>query len=41
MKTLKKEYIELRNQRDHTENERLILEAAKDHPFITTLRYAF
>jgi serine/threonine protein kinase len=41
MKILKKEMIEKRNQRIHTQNEREIMEGTRDHPFIVQLRFAF
>ena len=41
MKVLKKEVLEKRNQRVHTQAEREILEGTRDHPFIVQMRFAF
>ena len=41
MKVLKKEMLNDLKQQQHTQNERAILEEARDHPFIVQLRFAF
>lgn len=40
MKILRKDVIEKKNQKVHTQNEREILQAA-NHPFIVQLHFAF